>query len=874
MAQQPMYPAINNSTPTTLVTAITATDTSIWLLDTSVLPPAPNLATIGNDSDEVCEVVLYTDIVESTLMGVVRGYGGSEARMWAEGTEVARRYTRLDHDVFVENIRDLEARKMGNTEDGSQVTATFAQAAARENVASGQTLATLWGKVMRFFSDLRAGAFAAIGKGPGDVAAGDHTHDEYLEVEGTGIPGQTLMPDGDGAVWGELGATVAVEGVVPQLTGVIEGTPLDVTLKIVTPQDGVPTPDAPVPLEGVERVSVWRGRKNLFDKMTAQANSYINASNGEIGSLAATSASASIPVHGGMPLIYGGDSTNRSNGGAVYDANGAFITGYTTASLKAGIVTPANARSIRITVTTADRDVVQLEVGAIATGHEDYQGETFEVLLPEAIYGLEDVADEVDLAAGTVTKRADAPLFDGTESWTYYATQPNDTTLARFSLALRTAPAAKGLCTHFPWITNGASGTAYECFSSGGSGSSIFVFVKKERMAGWDDALPNADKVALLKAWLAAQYASATPVKAVYELATPVTTSISPVTIPALSGRNTLFMDAGGTLEVTGERIPAWAMQPEKPAYTAEDVGAVPTTRKVNGKELSADVTIGATDVGAAAAAHTHAAGDITSGTMSTSRLPTIPLTKGGTGATTAGAGLENLGGVPATRTVNGKALTTDIALEAGDVGAASATHTHAATDISSGTVPAARLPTIAVNKGGTGATTAAAALTALGAAAVTHTHAAADITSGTLDSARLPTVPVSKGGTGATTAAAGLAALGGVPAARTINSKALSANVVLEAADVGAAVPAAGADVSLKAIGWSGGVYTHSNALILSATQIGRVVIAQTATAAQYDAFAKAQMQVTSQTVGVIKLTARGMVPTIDIPVRLEVFG
>lgn len=56
--------------------------------------------------------------------------------------------------------------------------------------------------------------------------------------------------------------------------------------------------------------------------------------------------------------------------------------------------------------------------------------------------------------------------------------------------------------------------------------------------------------------------------------------------------------------------VPAWAKAAKKPAYTASEVGAlvstvthlsgdVPTTRKVNGKALSADVTLGAADVGA-----------------------------------------------------------------------------------------------------------------------------------------------------------------------------------------------------------------------------------------------------------------------------------
>ena len=45
--------------------------------------------------------------------------------------------------------------------------------------------------------------------------------------------------------------------------------------------------------------------------------------------------------------------------------------------------------------------------------------------------------------------------------------------------------------------------------------------------------------------------------------------------------------------------IPAWAKEPNKPSYSASDVGAVPTTRTVNGKKLSGNITLGASDVGA-----------------------------------------------------------------------------------------------------------------------------------------------------------------------------------------------------------------------------------------------------------------------------------
>lgn len=80
----------------------------------------------------------------------------------------------------------------------------------------------------------------------------------------------------------------------------------------------------------------------------------------------------------------------------------------------------------------------------------------------------------------------------------------------------------------------------------------------------------------------------------------------------------------------------------------------------------------------------------------------------------------------------------------------------------------------VPINKGGTNSTTAADARTALGItpgnigaqpagsyASASHAHAGEDITSGTIDSARLPTVPVAKGGTGATAAGAARTNLG-----------------------------------------------------------------------------------------------------------------
>lgn len=77
-----------------------------------------------------------------------------------------------------------------------------------------------------------------------------------------------------------------------------------------------------------------------------------------------------------------------------------------------------------------------------------------------------------------------------------------------------------------------------------------------------------------------------------------------------------------------------------------------PTT--VNGK-TGETITLTAGDVGAAASSHTHAAGDITSGSLSSDRLPTVPVAKGGTGAAnlTSGAALIGAGtGAVTTRSI------------------------------------------------------------------------------------------------------------------------------------------------------------------------------------------------------------------------------
>lgn len=166
--------------------------------------------------------------------------------------------------------------------------------------------------------------------------------------------------------------------------------------------------------------------------------------------------------------------------------------------------------------------------------------------------------------------------------------------------------------------------------------------------------------------------------------------------------------------------------------------------------------------------------------------ITTLPVSKGGTGANTASAALTNLGAaaeehahtaaqVGAAPTAHASTATTYGAGSASNYGhvklsdststasgasegiAATPTAVKAAYDLAASKEES--FSVLPVSKGGTGATTEAAARTSLGitpsnigAAASTHNHAAGDITSGTLAVARGGTGVTAVGGTDYTT--------------------------------------------------------------------------------------------------------------------------
>ena len=207
MLNQTMYAGVNNSPQTTLTSEITAAAQEIPVLSVVGFPAAPNLATIG--TDENAEIIRYNGISGSSLTGCERGFHGTTAKVWPADTLIYRAFSLYDYEALRGNVTQLDTDKLGADGDGSDLTAAFTSAESREAIATGETAATLWGKVSKWLSDLKAVAFSG----------------QYADL--TGAP-TTMTPTAHAATHGTGGAdaiTPASIGAQPTITatGLLKG---------------------------------------------------------------------------------------------------------------------------------------------------------------------------------------------------------------------------------------------------------------------------------------------------------------------------------------------------------------------------------------------------------------------------------------------------------------------------------------------------------------------------------------------------------------------------------------------------------------------------------------------------------------------------
>ena len=150
-----MYPAQPNTPETTLAGALTTSDTSVTVLDGSILPDAPNILTIGADTT-TAETVLMTAKAGNVLT-IERGYDGTTPRSWTKGDIIGRYFTAADQTAVQENIKALDTGKPDIV----------------PSPVSGNFVAF----------DGTTGAQKDSGKKPEDFAPASHSHTGYAEVK-------------------------------------------------------------------------------------------------------------------------------------------------------------------------------------------------------------------------------------------------------------------------------------------------------------------------------------------------------------------------------------------------------------------------------------------------------------------------------------------------------------------------------------------------------------------------------------------------------------------------------------------------------------------------------------------------------------------
>lgn len=160
----------------------------------------------------------------------------------------------------------------------------------------------------------------------------------------------------------------------------------------ISRQEGTPSPENIVEIENTG------DNINLFNKETVENNTYINATTGQVQSYTGASSSDYIDIKGLKAIILSGDTTTRSNGGAFYNAEKQYISGFTTTQIWNGIQVPENANYVRITVTTTELDVIKLEKGTQATGYSKYKCGSVEITdCNKNIFNVDEFKDFFDL---------------------------------------------------------------------------------------------------------------------------------------------------------------------------------------------------------------------------------------------------------------------------------------------------------------------------------------------------------------------------------------------------------------------------------------------------------------------------------------------
>lgn len=109
-----LYPPMARSPVTYLPDPINDSVTTIRVDNITLLPPAPNIATIGDGADS--ETIKYEGKSGDSLVSVIRGFEG-EARSWSGGTPIANVPCAQHVKALQKSIENIHERIFGDYEE-------------------------------------------------------------------------------------------------------------------------------------------------------------------------------------------------------------------------------------------------------------------------------------------------------------------------------------------------------------------------------------------------------------------------------------------------------------------------------------------------------------------------------------------------------------------------------------------------------------------------------------------------------------------------------------------------------------------------------------------------------------------------------------
>lgn len=199
---------------------------------TDVESPIKNAAAETTMADD--DTVPFTDAsAGNTTKKITWANIKALLKTWGDAIFAPKTHTHDDRYYTETEMNSKLSGKLGTSGDGSGTTVAFTEAASRTAPATGESQATLWGKVKKLFTDLKAvafsGSYSDLSNVPSTFAPEAHTHGAADITAGTlpvsrGGTGATSFTSGYILVGNGTGAVTAMApGSVAAKLGVAYG---------------------------------------------------------------------------------------------------------------------------------------------------------------------------------------------------------------------------------------------------------------------------------------------------------------------------------------------------------------------------------------------------------------------------------------------------------------------------------------------------------------------------------------------------------------------------------------------------------------------------------------------------------------------------